>query len=368
MKYLQKYSLFLENNGQNIKTNLTERERQIKLGNLLHNFGSIPIQKTKASEVIQKILFDINGQTFNLDEVLTTGSIIAPYNKLHDKLRFADYFDSLLSEKEIRGHNFEGLIAGLFGGELSTSKTSRYDVKIGDRLISIKFLNDKSETPVLGSIKSFAQTKYKQIFDELDITSAYELFARNEDLIKLKYKEFLDNWSEEQQKKGKSGSNPGEGTRKMLMNLTEEFILNLRKEVYKDSFSDVNGYLIAYPNEENNMFTSITVHYLTSDEMCNFVCNGNVVRPKSSEGIWSPRLSSTFKGNPKKKTDMVGSKFEISVPYITDEELIELENKPGTDWATLVFGDYVGKRLRTDVISIMKTNVDSIIDNLKKYS
>jgi hypothetical protein len=71
---------------------------------------------------------------------------------LIDRLRWHQYFTSLIESKDIRGHNFEGLIAGLYDGEL-TKRGVRGDLKIGDKVISVKTLNNKYERPVLGSIK-----------------------------------------------------------------------------------------------------------------------------------------------------------------------------------------------------------------------
>ncbi len=93
-------------------------QREELLGKLLHLYGSIPVSKQKSSVVIKKILHrntnNPNEPFFKLGDNIDVIS-----DASQDKVRFVDYFDSLLNSKETRGHNFEGTIAGLYNGELS---------------------------------------------------------------------------------------------------------------------------------------------------------------------------------------------------------------------------------------------------------
>jgi len=133
MKYLLSYKLYEASGGVN---HLKDRTREEKIGALLHLYGSIPVSKEKAAVVISKIVYsNKGGEYFKLSDKY----IIPGANKLHDQLRFADYFDSLLTSKDTRGHNFEGLIAGLFGGSL-TKRGSRSDVTIDDTEWSVNLL------------------------------------------------------------------------------------------------------------------------------------------------------------------------------------------------------------------------------------
>jgi len=85
-------------NFQDDEESLFLEERDRLMGELLHLYGSIPVPKEKSSEVIRKIVIDTDGEFFKLGENIKPGS-----RKPHDKVRFTDYFDSLLSSKDIRG-------------------------------------------------------------------------------------------------------------------------------------------------------------------------------------------------------------------------------------------------------------------------
>ena len=136
-------------------------EEKIRLmGELLHLYGSIPVPKEKSSEVIKKIVIDTDGEFFKLGENIKPGS-----RKPHDKVRFADYFDSLLSSKDIRGHNFEGCLTGLYGGELN-KRGGRWDITINDRNYSVKFVDGPGERVQLGSYKSYL-TEYQDQIESL---------------------------------------------------------------------------------------------------------------------------------------------------------------------------------------------------------
>jgi len=135
-------------------------EKNRLMGELLHLYGSIPVPKEKSSEVIKKIVIDTDGEFFKLGENIKPGS-----RKPHDKVRFADYFDSLLSSKDIRGHNFEGCLAGLYGGELN-KRGGRWDITINDRNYSVKFVDGPGERVQLGSYKSYL-TEYQDQIESL---------------------------------------------------------------------------------------------------------------------------------------------------------------------------------------------------------
>ena len=82
-----------------------------ELGVQMSSLGPIPKTKKQAAEVIKRIFNSSNqgfyspGQDIPLDTDLNT---------VKDKIRFFEYGKSFQSEKEGRGFNFEGMLAGLF--------------------------------------------------------------------------------------------------------------------------------------------------------------------------------------------------------------------------------------------------------------
>ena len=293
--------LILEENNQ-----LSAREE--KIGALLHLYGSIPLSKEKASVVISKIIKNSRPEGFF--DLYDTTNVIIPWNKLHDKLRFADYFDSLLSSKDIRGHNFEGLVAGLFGGEL-TKRGSRADVIIGDTSWSVKFLNSGSENPVLGSVKSSLTPKLQSRVEN-EYNSIYDLFIGDD--------------------------------------------FELKHNVFNAAFGNITGFIIAYPNSTN---TEIHVNIVYFETMRDIVCGGGVVKPKNKNDFWSLRVNKSYK---------MEKPMIISIPTISDSEISTLLNKTNQRWAEMVFGREIARRMRPDVIEDIISNSKEISSRMDRMS
>ena len=143
------------------------------IGQILRNYGNIPLSKDRAAIVIQKII----GSELKYSHDLEHGTIFpkpdidadpienSNFNlmKSANKVRMFDYLRSLMRTKTIRGDSFEGLIAGLYNGQTAQAKhddsSSRWDVEVetpkNHYFLSVKFLDSKNERPVLGNIKSF---------------------------------------------------------------------------------------------------------------------------------------------------------------------------------------------------------------------
>jgi len=311
MRYIESYKIF-EASLDTGDFDWDKLTREQKKGKLLHLYSSIPIQKEKAQKVIKSIVRS-SGSKFSLYSNLIKPWNTKDGNRTHDKLRFSDYFDSLLSSKDTRGFNFEGLIAGLFDGKIQPPG-SRSDVilKTGERC-SIKFLDDKTESPVLGSIKKSLSDR-QDILDTIGTRRIYDIF---------KSKSPID--------------------------------IKLGDEIYDLSFSDVDLFLIAYPEDSN-----IKMHVIKSSEIKEFLSNGLVAAPKSTPGQWQLRLSSRYRHHNRPLT--------IRVPFISNDELDGLWDGSKRDWSKKIFGPSISKRLRTDVIDDIISDKENIIDRLNKDS
>lgn len=133
-----------------------------RIRKVLRTYGAIPINKDDAADVIQRIVASEIKYSKNPDfpskyvKPVLGDDIDLNLMKISNKVRFYDYLNRLMKTKTIRGDSFEGLIAGLYDGELSDSKSSKYDVILPEynMYLSVKFLDSIKERPVLGNIKS----------------------------------------------------------------------------------------------------------------------------------------------------------------------------------------------------------------------
>ena len=283
------------------------------MGKLLHLYGGIPVPKEKSSIVIGKITLAVNdgefypfGQDVDLKHV-------AP----HDKVRFTDYFDSLLQFKDIRGFNFEGLLVGLFGGELERKRDSKYDIEINGQRLSIKFLDHSSKAPELGSYKSWENTSLGA--EILEAGGLRDLFQGDDEELKADVFDTI------------VGSN-------------------------------IDGWVIAFPDKTTNP-SAIICNYISKGNMKELLLEGYAVAPKAgiARGKFSLALSSNFKY----EDDYVDT-FKIILPKMTIRELEEIMRNEKEDiWAEKVFGE-AGSKIRPDVLRFIYNNRKEIGKRLTK--
>ena len=303
MKYLLPYKIY-----ESYDEDWSKLSRERKMGKLLHLYSSIPLRKEKASEVIKAIVKYSKKTSISIYDK----KVITPWNKLHDRLRFNDYFNSLLSSKDTRGHNFEGLIAGLFDGEIQT-RGSRADVILkGGERCSIKFIDSKSESPVLGSI--YASIKGRpDIIEKIGDRSIYEIFN--------------------------------------TISVDEE---KFREEIFDLAFGGVDLFLIGYAS---TISSQIELHVIKFEDMKNNVCGGLVVAPKVKSSKWSVRISSSAYKN--------DDTLKIKIPTISMDQLDTLWSQGARKWSKSIFGNSITSRLRTDVIEDIIGDKEEISNNLE---
>jgi hypothetical protein len=110
-------------------------------------YNPIPIVKQEASEVIQRILrtHDLSfefGKDADLNQLDTV-----------NKMRMKDYINRIVKYKEIRGHAIEGLMCGLYNGNLNTSQSGSWDYSVAPGTVEQKYIEDEGESPVIGGYK-----------------------------------------------------------------------------------------------------------------------------------------------------------------------------------------------------------------------
>ncbi len=298
------------------------------MGRLLHLYGSIPLTKEKSSIVIKKILSSAGlhytlGQDIDLNEDLTRT------NKIHDKVRFKDYFDSMLSSKDTRGPNFEGFISGVFNGDLSNQLGSKHDMSIGDFKYSIKFTDTSSKAPEIGS-------SYLQDMDFADDIR---------DLGNLTYI-FLD-------------------TTGQIMDRKE--LNKLKRKIYDEVSRDLDCWILCYPNRDlkSGEIESITINTINKLQMKNLLFNGYVTSPKSG---YKRATSNPFALalSPKYKDTNFYDSSTIILPKISLTEIQKLNSIVDNSWVNRVFGE-VGYKIRPDVLDYIEKNAPRIVTRMNKY-
>jgi hypothetical protein len=310
MRYLSKYKFF-ESKDDIIEARIKEEDQL--MGKLLHLYGSIPLPKEKSSVVIKKIIEGSGIKPFIFGKDNINISRTAKYR--HDKVRFKDYFDSLIRDKDSRGHNFEGTLCGLFGGELST-RGEKWDLILNGLTWSVKFIDNPSKAPEIGSFRNAISNYGIDLFDQVANSGGLtQLFKTGEADIKEK-----------------------------LFNIVTNGI--------------TGGWIVAHA-----IGRSIVMNIIDLDTMRRILLNeGMTVSPKGGKkSIYSLAISARFKNVDGVKVS------KITFPQLTLEELRKIyKSDTENEWAYNVFGS-ISNKMRPDVLRDIKMRPEEIADNLIRF-
>ena len=116
------------------QTNDKPNPLDFELGMQMSSLGPIPKTKKQAAEVIKRIFNSSNQEFYKPGNNIPLGKDL---NTIKDKVRFFEYGKSFQAEKEGRGFNFEGMLAGLFNGIPIVSK-AKEDIVVGGVPYSVK--------------------------------------------------------------------------------------------------------------------------------------------------------------------------------------------------------------------------------------
>ena len=301
MNYINDYKIFEA---------LTEYDDM--MGKILHLYGSIPLPKEKSAIVINKIITS-SGNNFNLGDDIEVNSF-----KAHDKIRFNDYYNSLLMSKDSRGHNFEGLVAGLFDGNL-TQRGAKADVEIEGKRLSVKFIDNQSKAPELGS--------YRNVIEKTPLNDYVVKLNGLTNIFKMNNSEILyDGYT----------------------------IGNLKEDLWAGISRGVDEWLIAYPDHDD-----IAYSVIDKETMKQLLLSGCVAAPKGGyKSLYTLALSARFK--------LKVEKSYIRIPAVT---LRDMKNLMISDkdmvWGVGVFGN-IAYKMRPDVLKSIKANKNAIIKRLSE--
>ena len=294
---------------------------QIK-GQSLYHIGSIPTDKRETPGAIKNIL----GSVLEKGDSYSIGSVDLTNLDIRNKMRFSGYLDAFHEAREYgRGDMWEGLFAGLYGGQLTLGNESDFlapkaDVVINNMRYSLKFLNNDKENPVLGNLA----------------------LARNAAIGLL---------PEELREMGTT-----EPLYLMLQNPSSE-LYAFKEAVLEVGFEDVDYWVFAYPDSSGR---NIIFKTISNDILINIILKAPsfISRPKSNvknELRINHKIINALPDN---------SKSIINFPTISKEDYAEYERLTPTETSA---GQLFGKRhdrIDPDTLQYIRKNPRPFIKRL----
>lgn len=287
-----------------------QNEYESEMSRQMSTWGPIPKTKNKSAQIIKKI-FNSSGYDFyqlgddiNLDSDLT---------KPKDRFRFREYFDSFQKEKEGRGFNFEGMLAGLLNGKPIVSK-EKEDIVIPSGFYSVKSADPNENFETGSLLTSFRNELDDIIEDGMDsegIETPYDLMKMDSSYDKYKR--------------------------------------NMLESAFISSDGSPLGWVFAHisPN-------GITYKTLSSDELINIMMTtpDSVMRSRSPRGL---RLS---------HKELMTNPNVITFPTVTLEDMQKVGYVKGRgkkeDKIAELFGKYSSK-VRPDVLEYVRKNPNRFV-------
>jgi hypothetical protein len=121
----------------------------------LQKIKLIPLDMFSARAAINNIIkAEISRKTINFNRTMASLMSLDLTNvTTRSKFRFDNYYKRFYTSRT-RGYDFEGMIAGFLNGEISNSKSSPFDITANGKKISLKTLNNTTESVVIKSIST----------------------------------------------------------------------------------------------------------------------------------------------------------------------------------------------------------------------
>ncbi len=295
-------------------------------GQSLYHIGSIPTDKQETPGAIQNILSSVleKGDSFPL------GNIDLTDLDIRNKMRFAGYLDAFHQASQYgRGDMWEGLFAGLYGGNLTLSDDSEFlapkaDVLLNGGRYSLKFLNSDRENPVLGNMALARDAALGELPSE-------ELEYGTEEPLYLIFR------------------NP------------DSDLYNFKESTLSVGFEDVDYWVFAYPDTDKQ---NIIFKLIGNDDLINLIL-------LAAER--SPTLISRPKNNIKnqlrisyKILQTIPTEFVVKFPTVSAGEYQEYERLTPTETKA---GELFGKRhdrVDPDILQYIRKNPRPFIKRLHK--
>lgn len=267
--------------AETILNEINDKELNKLMSRELQKIRLIPLDMFAAKEAISNIIMaEVSRKNLNFQRNVTDlMSLNLNQVSIRNKFRFDNYYRRFIGSRS-RGFDFEGLIAGLLDAEISESKTSPYDIVTNNmEKLSLKTLNNFSESPVLKSLK----TNYREYLNS---------FIGNEE-----YSNELESII--------ASDNP----LKFLIDSGKEVFLNVAQDILQNALKEIDGMLVGIPMSEH----VIKMLYYTKEKLIELALTPGMVTAPKTKGSMQIRFSTRIL----KSASISG---EIIFPNLTKKE------------------------------------------------
>jgi len=307
-------------------------QNEINLSRELQKIRLIPLDMFGAKAAINNIIdAEITRNTIDFNKTIPSLMSLDLSNvSVRSKFRFDDYYKRFFKSRN-RGFDFEGMIAGFLDATISEDINSPFDITTSGNKISLKTLNDKSESVV---IKSIAK----------NVTNYIKNYRGSEENRQTAINALMSN-------------NPV----RYLLDSNNQDLINIAEDLVNETLSGIDSLLIGIPRADNK----IDLYYFTKENLVKLgTTPGYSLAPKST-GSKQLRLSSKILS----QADLKG---QITFPILQDEDyqnfFIGDETRNQTIDILNKFGDKygiknLGAQLPQDII-IDLTNSEQFITDM----
>jgi hypothetical protein len=273
--------------------------------NKFYLYNPIPIVKQEASEVIQRIL-RTHGLSFEFGKDVDLNQLDTV-----NKMRMKDYINRIVKYKEIRGHAIEGLMCGLYQGNLNNSQSGSWDYSVAPGTVEQKYVEDEGESPVIGG--------YKQVLTSLG--PEVNAIVKN---VTEKY---------------------GESN---IFLINDDDLTEIKKNVLAGMTADIVCI-------STKIIDRIRSYYFTKENFINIFSDAsNCSAPKQKGGNQIRIKSSAVRSQ--------GITFDIIVPKISEKEYDDFLNINQEEQSVAqIFGPFSNK-IRPDILKWIKNNKEQFKD------
>ena len=225
----------------------------------LQKIRLIPLDMFSARDAISNIIYaEIERKTINFNRTIASLMSLNLSNvTTRSKFRFDNYYRRFYVSRN-RGFDFEGMIAGFLDGVISENKSSPFDVDAKGNKISLKTLNNETESVVVKSISTSLKTYY----------NTYNGSPENKEAL-------LNIFNSE---------NPI----KELVNSENNDMVNIAEDVVRLSLEGIDSLLIGIPKENNR----VDLYYFTKERLVQLATLKGVIMAPKTKGSKQLRLSS----------------------------------------------------------------------------
>jgi len=297
----------------------------------LQKIRLIPLDMFGAKEAINNIIdAEISRKTIKFNRTLPSLMSLNLSNiTTRSKFRFDNYYKRFYNSRN-RGFDFEGMIAGFLGADISTDKNSPFDIIAQGNKISLKTLKNESESVVIKSIAKNVSNYIKNYRGSEE--------NKNQAIAAL------------------TSTNPI----KFLVDSGNNDLINIAEDIVNETLSNIDSVLIGIPKPNNK----IELFYFTKENIAKLAIKKGVSLNPKSTGSKQLRLSATILP----EADLFGS---ITFPNLTDEDysnfLIGDESRNAIVNVLNKFGDRYGindfgAQLPQDIIMDLSKSQNFITD------